>query len=436
MMLGPDARLVRVAGAWTATAIVLVALPALWPLWAAALATLALVASVDAVAVMRSPAVRVARQLPDRALVGHAAEVVVELENPGARAVSIELVDELPHTLTAVEPRETALALPARGRLALRHAIHPTERGDTTLGPVVLWQRSPYGLWQRRITGATGAVLRVHPDARRYLRGDALRPRKLLAELGVKRARERGEGMDFESLRDYVVGDDVRRIDWNATARRGRPVTRLFQHERNRVVVIAVDTSRLMGSLVDGRTKLDHAVDAALALAYGAVASGDRVGMLTFDDDVRGVLAPAPRRHIGSFVDLLCTARPRLVEADYAALARRLAVGRQRRALVVVLSDFVDTETTTIAEPLRVLAERHRVLFTALRDRVYGALTPSPDDDALAPYRRVVLDELLADRERMLARLRRAGIETLDLTPERITPALLNRFLAMRAVAA
>lgn len=436
MTLGPDARLVQLCGAWAATAIVLVVVPALWPVWAVALGALAFVAFLDAVAVVRAPTVRIQRRLPERALVGHAAEIVVELENPAARTVAVELVDELPRTLADVEPHETGLALPANGRHAVHHAIQPTERGDATLGPVVLWQRSPYGLWQRRVSADAGAVLRVHPDARRYLHGDALRPRKLLAELGVKRARERGEGMDFESLRDYVVGDDVRRIDWNATARRGRPVTRLFQHERNRVVVIAVDTSRLMGSIVDGRTKLDHAVDAALALAYGAVAAGDRVGMLTFDDDVRAVLAPAPRRHIGPFVELLCTARPRLVEANYAALARRLAVGRQRRALIVVLSDFIDTETTTIAEPLTVLAERHRVLFTALRDRIYGGLEPAPDDDLLAPYRRVVLDELLADRERMLARLRRAGVETLDLTPERITPALLNRFLAMRAVAA
>ncbi len=118
------------------------------------------------------------------------------------------------------------------------------------------------------------------------------------------------------------------------------------------------------------------------------------------------------------------------------ALARRLAAGRQRRALVIVLGDFIDSDATALVEPLTTLAARHRVLFTAIRDRVYAALTPSADDDTLALYRRVVLDELLGDRERTLARLRRAGLETLDLAPERITPAVLNRYLAMRRAAA
>ena len=158
--------------------------------------------------------------------------------------------------------------------------------------------------------------------------------------------------------------------------------------------------------------------------------------MTVFDDEVRGVLAPAPRRHIGAFVDLLATVQPRLVEADYVALARQLGGGRQRRALVIVLGDFVDADTATLFEPLTLLAGRHRVLFTAIRDRAYAALTPTRPptgtDDALGLYRRIVLGELLADRERTLLRLRRAGLETLDLPPEQITAAVLNRYLAMR----
>jgi uncharacterized protein (DUF58 family) len=382
------------------------------------------------------PAVEVLRRMPERTLVGRDAALVLELANPSDRAAIVDVIDELPASLVPSEPRDAGIRIPGRGSVTLTHAIRPSERGVVALGPVVVFQRSPLGLWQRRRLAGVGDALRAYPDASRYLRTDALRPRRVLAELGVRRARERGEGMEFESLRDYVVGDDVRRVDWAATARRGRPVTRLFQHERNRIVVIAVDTSRLMGSIVDGRTKLDHAIDAALALAYGAVEFGDRVGMLTFDDDVRGVLEPAPRRHIGPFVELLSTVQPRLVEASYVALARRLAAGRQRRALVVVLSDFVDTESATIAEPLAVLAGRHRVLFTAVRDRIYRGLAPAPDDDALALYRRVALDELLVDREQMLARLRQAGLQTLDLAPEKITAALLNRYLAIRHAAA
>ena len=435
MTVGPDARLVRLVGAATAGAALLVVWPDLWTAWAVLVAGLVVEAVVDVVRLVRTPAVTVARRLPERALVGRDAEVQIDVTNPADREAIVDVIDELPASLVAIEPIDVGIRLAPRGSVVLRHAIRPTERGALTLGPVVVWQRSPIGLWQRRWSGGDAAELRAYPDASRYLRADALRPR-ILAELGVRPARDRGDGMDFESLRDYVVGDDVRRMDWAATARRGRPVTRLYQHERNRIVVIALDASRLMGSMVDGRTKLDHAVDAALALAYGAIAAGDRVGMLIFDDDVRAALEPAPRRHIGPFIDLLCSVRPRLVEASYVALARRLAAGRQRRALVIVLGDFIDSDATALVEPLTTLAARHRVLFTAIRDRVYAALTPSADDDTLALYRRVVLDELLGDRERTLARLRRAGLETLDLAPERITPAVLNRYLAMRRAAA
>ncbi len=432
----PDDRLVRLAGAWTVAAAAVVVWPGLLAVWGTGLAVLAAVAIVDLLALARTPLVGATRALPEHALAGREATIAVALSNPGARAARLDVIDELPATITATEPRHRDVRVAAGGSVVLHERIVPAERGDVAIGPVLLLESSPAGLWRRRRSTAAGAVLRVHSDASRYLRAGSLRPRRVLATLGVRPARERGTGMEFESLRDYVVGDDVRRIDWAATARRGRPVTRLFRHERNRSVLIALDTSRLMASVVDGRTKLDFAVDAALALAYGAIAAGDRVGMIVFDDEVRAALDPAPHRHLGPFVELLRTVRPRLVESSYTALARRLAAGRQRRALVIVLGDFVDVDAAALVEPLAVVARHHRVLFTAIRDRIYDALAPAPGDDGLAPYRRLVLDELLADREATLLRLRRAGLETLDLPPERITAPVLNAYLAMRPAAA
>jgi uncharacterized protein (DUF58 family) len=435
MRIAPDAALVRVAAGWTALGAVVVVWPWLLPAWCIVLLGIAVLAALDATALAHTVPLAVARILPDRALAGRPAVIALALENPNDRAVVVDVVDELPASIAAVEPHHTALRVAAHAAVTLDEAIVPSGRGDVALGPVIVLERSPGGLWRRRRLDGAGDRLRVYPDASRYLHAEALRPRRVLATLGVRPARDRGTGMEFESLRDYVVGDDVRRIDWPATARRGRPVTRLYQHERNRTVLIALDASRLMAGVVDGRTKLDHAVDAALALAYGAIAAGDRVGMLVFDDQLRAALEPAPRRHLGPFVELLRAVQPRLVEADFVALARALT-GKQRRALVIVLSDFVDAEAVALVEPLAVVARHHRVLFAAIRDRLYATLTPAPGDDALALYRRLVLDELLADRETTLARLRRAGLETLDLPPERITASVLNAYLAMRRAAA
>jgi uncharacterized protein (DUF58 family) len=432
----PDGRLVRLVAAWTVAGAAAVVWPALLTVWGLGVAALAAAALADLVALVRTPPIRATRTLPEHALAGRDALVAVTLANPGPRPATADVIDELPVSIATIEPRHADVRIAPGASITLEERIVPAERGDLALGPVILLERSPGGLWRRRHVAATGDVLCVHADASRYLRSGVLRPRRVLATLGVRPARERGTGMEFESLRDYVVGDDVRRVDWAATARRGRPVTRLYQHERNRSLLIALDASRLMASIIDGRTKLDFAVDAALALAYGAIAAGDRVGMIVFDDGVRAALDPAPRRHLGPFVELLRTVRPRLVESSYVSLARRLAAGRQRRALVVVLGDFVDADVAALVEPLAVVARHHRVLFAAIRDRLYGALAPAADDDALAPYRRLVLDELLADREATLLRLRRAGLETLDLPPERITAPVLNAYLAMRPAAA
>jgi uncharacterized protein (DUF58 family) len=305
--------------------------------------------------------------------------------------------------------------------------------------------RSPLGLLRRRVLAgegeARGERARVLPDTSRFLPTEALSPKQVLASLGVKPARQRGEGMEFESLRDYVRGDDPRRIDWRATARRGRVVTRLHQHERNHTVMVALDASRLMGSLVgeSGRTKLDTAVDAALALMWSALHAGDRVGAVVFDRERRLFMeALAGRAALGAFVEGLAPVQPRLVEADYRVLSASLLGRRQKRSLVVVLTDFADTDPDTLVTPMALLARRHRVLLVALRDRRFDVLDPRRARTRsrvveTGLYERIVLDDLLREREQTLARLRLAGVYTLDLVSEEVTASVLNRYLAMRS---
>ena len=307
-------------------------------------------------------------------------------------------------------------------------------------------KRTTTGLLRRRIVAGAGQKLAVYPDTSRFMRPEALDPKRVLASMGVKRARQRGEGMDFESLREYVPGDDPRRIDWPATARRGRLVTRLYQHEHNHSVTIAVDASRLMGGRFRGRTKLDYAVDSALALVYAALASNDRAGLVVFDRELRAHLAPHARRaDLGRFVELLRPIQPRLVEADYRALVRELLSRQQKRSLIVILTDFAAVSASVIVAPLALLARHHRVLLVAVRDRVFEtlALRPGggPDRRGLAGqpagsergiYRRLVLDDLLREREETLARLRQRGLHTLDLAPAQITASVLNSYLALR----
>jgi uncharacterized protein (DUF58 family) len=432
----PDKRLLKAVVVWSATSMAAVLAPAMTLAVAGALVLLFGLTLWDRLLLRRVLPIRVERRLPERAYVGRTSEVVLILENGNGFGVELNVMDELPSDLVAEDPFFPRVHVQARGSTTLRYPIRPSLRGDRELGPVVTLLRSPLGLLRRRMVAGAGEAVRVYPDASRYLRPEALDPKNVLAALGARPERRRGEGLEFESLRDYVPGDDPRRLDWTASARRGKPVVRLHQHERNHTVLLAIDASRLMGGQVTARTKLDYAVDASLALAYAALASGDRLGMAVFDRTVRALLSPRSRsRHLGEFVDLLRLVHPHLVEASYGELARNLAIRQRQRALLVIFTDFVETDVRSITEPLTMLAKRHRVLLVAIRDRIYEELEAGSEEGVekrLGLYRRLVLNDLLVERETVLATLRRRGLQTLDLTPEEMTASVLNRYLEIR----
>jgi uncharacterized protein (DUF58 family) len=300
--------------------------------------------------------------------------------------------------------------------------------------------------------------MRVQPETERFLRPEALDPRTVLASLGVRPKRRRGDGLEFDSLREYVPGDEPRRIDWRATARRGRPIVRTHRHEESRTVILAVDCSRLMGTRaprgsegdaeVDAgfaSTKLDHAIDAALALAFAGLVAGDRMGLVLFDHGLRGQVAPvADRSSLGLFVDALSGVQTRPVEADYRRLTRELLARQRKRAMVIVLTDFMEVADEELVAPMALLARQHEVVFVALREPILEQLdrpggqseVAGESADAsrrlLSIHRRIVLADLLREREERLVHLRRRGLSVLDVPPAEATAATLNRYLELR----
>lgn len=434
MSLFPTRRLLAAAGLWTAAALVVVVLPILWPALAAAGLLLGGLVAWDVRSISRQPPVRLRRRLPARAFAGRHAAIGVSVEYDGDPAW-VEVFEDAPAVLVESQPEFAAVRAGAGNPGALSYPVRPKQRGDFAFGPLIGLLVSPLGMCCRRVVGGVGDTLAVYPDMTRFLRPEALDPRRVLAVAGARPRRQRGEGMEFESLREYVPGDDPRRVDWAASARRGRLIARQYRHERNHTVLLALDASRLMGARVGGQTKLDHAVDAALALAYAALVSGDRVGLVVFDRQVRGTVAPrAHRRALGPLVEVLRNVAPQLVEADYRALVRDLGARQRQRALVVVLTDFVEADAALLTAPLTVLAGRHRVLLVALRDPAYTTVDAAlPAEFRVADvYRRLVLEDLLAERARALHALARSGVQTLDLPPPQVTAAVLNRYLVLR----
>ncbi|MEZ4216944.1 MAG: DUF58 domain-containing protein [Myxococcota bacterium] len=438
MKLFPSARLAACALAACGVALGAIFAPPLVGVLAIGGAALAAIALFDLAQLAAAPPPEVARALPARALVRRPARLALVVRSRAARSLAIEVVDELPRDVAPTDPHAGPLHLAPDAEIEIEVDVVPTVRGLRELGAPVVLVHSPLGLWTRRVEGARGALLDVGPDTTKLPRSEALDARRALAALGIRPVRKRGEGSDFEALREYVPGDDPRHVDWKATARRGRLMTRLHRHERSHRVVIAVDASRLMAAACGDRTKLDWAVDAALALAYTALVHGDRVGVALFDESVRGFVAPrAHRGALGALQRALAHAQPRLVEADHAELVRALGARQRQRALVVVLTDFVEADAPRFQAPLVALARRHRALLVALRDPIYAELDAAPaerDERGTdhAMHRRIAIDDLLRDRETALARLRHQGVQTIDLPPEQVVAPVLNRYLALR----
>jgi uncharacterized protein (DUF58 family) len=433
MRLFPTPRAIALGLAWTALALAAVPAGGLAPALAL-LAGGALAAAVwDALQLARLRGPTLHRVLPERAPLGRPAQVALTLSSRDDLPLRADVYEEIARDLAADDPAFRGLSLAPGASVRLCYEVFPRQRGHRPLGRVAVLLRTSLGLVQRRVMFPADR-LRVVPDTSSLLPREALDPRRLLAAMGVKPVRPRGSGMEFESLREYVPGDDVRHIDWRATARRGRTITRAFRHERDHPLVLALDTSRLMGADCGRGNMLDLAVESALALAYTALHHGDRVGIAIFDSELRHFIPPRrSRRALGPLIESLCDIEPRLVEPDYTQLARELSRRQRQQALVVMLTDFANAQETAVRDPLAMLARRHRLLLVALRNPLLDEVASGADAaDDLMRYRRIVSWDLLHDREVALADLRRRSVLTLDATPSDVTPPLLNRYLALR----
>jgi uncharacterized protein (DUF58 family) len=248
------------------------------------------------------------------------------------------------------------------------------------------------------------------------------------------KSREHGVGSEFESLYAFRRGDDPRRIDWRATARRRELVVRRFQIERHRDVMIVLDCGRLMGAQTGRGTKLDCAVDAALNLSRVVLHSGDRCGAAAYDRQVRGFLPPiAGPEALRSIVHCLYDLETRWHESDFTPMLEQLRTRRSKRTLLIVISDVNDAETSRrLSASLYQLRRQHVVLFAALRTPLLAEVVKEPVSQLDDAARKVVAFRLLRDRSRALHALRRGGVHVLDVEPQQLSTPLINQFIELR----
>jgi uncharacterized protein (DUF58 family) len=378
--------------------------------------------------------VGVTRGLPAVLPLGGDGNVVWTVRNPLRRQLHVGLADALAPSLRA-GTRRIRLAVPAGGSALARTGIRPSRRGLFEPGELVVRTEGPLGLLARQRRRLLPGALRVYPPFASRKEAELRIDRARILEVGLRSARGRGGGTEFDQLREYSVDDEFRRMDWAATARTGKPIVRTYRAERNQTVVILLDNGRIMAGRVAGVPRVEHAMDAVLMLTAVATRLGDRAGLVVFDRRVRAVVPPSHRGdQLARVSEAMYQLEPELAESDYQGAFTETLVRFRRRALLVVLTELADQAVVdTLLGALPLILRSHLVVIGAVQDPDLVAWAGQTPSDVSASYRKAAALAALEDRRRLVARLRRFGATVVDGAPGALAPALSDAYLRVKA---
>jgi uncharacterized protein (DUF58 family) len=370
--------------------------------------------------------------VPARLYIGEQGAVAVTIaRNRHRRTTRFELLAE---QRGEVDPPElVAAALEPGSEAVAALPVMPRRRGQVHIDRIWLRWRGPLGLVQLTRVVAVDRAIDVVPNVR-GVQNAALQFFSQEAIFGVKVQQQRGEGAEFESLRDHVPGIDTRFIDWKHSARHRKLVCKEFKTERNHQVILSFDTGHLMREPIEGIPRLDHAINAGLLLAWISLHGGDLVGTYAFDTAVRQYVTPI--RGISAFGRLQIAAAElayRTEETNFTLGLAELGARLKRRALVILFTEFVDTVTAELLiESMTRMASRHVVVFVTLRDSLLQRTVDAAPDRFENVAEAVIAHDLLRDRAIVFGRLERLGVHCLDVASRGLSVALINRYLLIK----
>ncbi len=374
------------------------------------------------------------REFDKRFAIGDPTTVVLHIENNTRRGLYLKVKDEYPPELRLGDPRETELDIGARSTAEFSYRVTPPKRGRYEFGRTAIRYLSKLGLvWCQTNIGEPESV-KVYPNMRRAreIELKALGSQSFIAV--QRKAVRRGEGREFESMRDYVPGDELRHISWTATARRSKLTTRQYQIERDQTVIIAIDAGRLMTGRIDGETKFDTAIHATLALMSACARAGDNVGIVVFGRRVRKFLPP--RRgvgHMDAVLEALHDLEPELIEPSYARAFQFISSNLKKRAFVVILTDVIDRHSSKeLINSLKLLRPRHLPLVATIGDRDLNAMVSVGPEDIREVFRQSAAEEIIHQRESALRLVESLGGLALDVTTQTLGPRLLESYLRVK----
>jgi uncharacterized protein (DUF58 family) len=359
-------------------------------------------------------------------------DVEIVLRNTGPANRKVQVRDQTPKEW---EPAPVLKAVvPGRSSLSLDYRLTPFQRGEYGFGDLFLRVEGPLGLMLKPIRLGAAREVKVYPRLQPWRYADLATYRRVAYKWGPRPTKWRGEGREFESLREYVEGDDPRKIHWKATARLDRPIVQQYQTEKNQIVMILLDVGRLMSAESEGKTKLDHALEAAIHLAHTTLSGGDQVGMLAFADRVISFIPPrGTPEQLRLILEGTVSLRPALVEPQYEQALLWLRSQVRRRSLVVIYTDLLDeVASENLLAAVSLLRPLHLPLCVAIRESEWDELLARPPSKVQGVYERAVLQELLRQRSKALGGLVQKGALVMDLPPSKLSTGTVERYLEVK----
>ncbi len=388
---------------------------------------------------MRLPGPRsltVSRSFGSPLALGRPAPVLIQISSTSSEALWIAAQDEAPAALC--DPAPILSGALQTQPLPLQYEVNPKERGAVGFGRVFLRYRSPLAFAERWAYADLHEHVSVYPDLVQAREQSLYLIRSRQQQIEKRQHRLRGVGREFESLREYRQGDELRDVSWSATARRHALITRMYTVERSQTIWIVVDAGRLMRAHIQHAgtrfTKLDYAVNAALAVAQIAEQSGDRVGLLAYGRSIQKSIPPAHgRNQLRLFIDALANVQNEGLEADHARAATTLLHRQSRRALIIWITDFAETPALPdVIEYASHVGRRHLVLFAAISQPDLARVAYAMPESESEMFRQAAALEIVDRRQLLLRQLRQRGVLAMDLSPAQFTSSLVNQYLEIK----
>jgi uncharacterized protein (DUF58 family) len=374
------------------------------------------------------------RNTPEKLSNGDENEITLELENYYNFAVKTEIFDELPFQF---QKRDTSfLAKVSSGALQeLKYTIRPTKRGEYEFGAVKVYAKTPLGLVSRRFVFEQGKTLPVYPSYMQMRQYEIMAMSNRLQDIGVKRLRKLGHSMEFEQIRDYVVGDDLRTLNWKATARSGRYMVNQYTEEKSQPIYCIIDKGRMMKMPFKGLSLLDYAINATLVMSNIAIYKQDRAGLITFAEEM-GVVLKAKRSatQMQAITEILYNQKTRYLESDFELLYTNIRRQINHRSLMLIFTNFDSLSAMHRQLPyLRRLNKDHLVVVIFFENTELQELILAPANTTEEVYLKTVAEKFAFEKRQIVRELNLHGIQSILTAPENLTVNTLNKYLELKA---